>query len=157
MNLMLKQTVLAFSIVTLHLEVGFSSDIVAALKEEEIPPVTDISGFHSLHDKANDLDVRVLEADVSADVARNPVALFLVITDNASGGEGQVHVWRLPSVSIVKKLVQTKSGISITVMWDGVADEKTGKFPMKNETINVSYSMANEILSDKITVTAPSP
>src|SRR6266536_1520705 len=103
MNLTLKRTVLAFSIVTLNLEVGFGSEIVTALKEEETPGVTDISGFHSVHDKANDLDVRVLEADASADVARNPVALFLVITDNASGGEDQVHVWRLPSVSVVKE------------------------------------------------------
>jgi hypothetical protein len=79
----------------------------------------------------------------------------LVITDSAPGGEGQEHVWRLPSVSVVKKVVQTKSGISISVTWDGVADEKTGKFPMKNETINVSYSMENGILSDKIQVTAP--
>ena len=157
MNLMLKRTVLAFSIVTLHLEVGLGSETITALKEEETPGVTDISGFHSVHDKANDLDIRVLEADASADVARNPVALFLVITDNASGGEGQVHVWRLPSVSVVKKVIQTKSGVSISVVWDAVADEKTGKLPMKNETISVSYSMANGTLSDKIKVTAPSP
>ena len=80
-----------------------------------------------------------------------------VITDNASGGEDQVYVWRLPSVSVVKKVAQTKLGISISVVWNGVADEKTGKLPMKNETISVSYSMENGILSDKIKVTAPSP
>ena len=153
---MLKRIVMTLSIVTLHVDFGFGAEIVSALNEEEVPGVTGISGFHSVHDKANDLDVRVLKADVSEDVARNPVALFLVITDNAPGGYGQEHVWRLPSVSVVKKVAQTKSGINISVVWDGVADEKTGKFPTKNETINVSYSMANGILSDKIKVTAPS-
>jgi hypothetical protein len=58
---------------------------VTALQPDEVPGINEVSAFHSIKSKTNDLAVRVLEADGSATVARNPVELFLVITNDTGG------------------------------------------------------------------------
>jgi hypothetical protein len=128
------------------------------LKTEDKPGIEDITGYHSTQDKANNLELRVLEADMSVDVARNPVVLFLVITDNGPGNDAQTHIWRVPvEVSEVTGLSASKSALKISAVVDDVMDQKTGRFPTRKETINVTYSMAKGELSDRIAVAASSP
>src|SRR5437763_5831259 len=55
-----------------------------------------ITDFHQVFDKQNELEVRLLEADGSATVAMNPVALYVVITNSSSAADLQSHVWLLP-------------------------------------------------------------
>jgi hypothetical protein len=155
---MLPRVILTIVMVSAPLWPTSAQEIVSALKDEEIPGAKDITGFHSVQDKANKLELRVLEADASADVARNPVALFLVITDDAPGNEAQTYVWRFPKgVSVVKKLSATKSGLRILAVVDGPTDERTGRVPLQNEIVNVSYEFAKGVLSDKIRITTSHP
>jgi hypothetical protein len=77
-----------------------------------------VTGIHSLRHKRSGLEVRVLEADGSASVAEDPIALFLVVTNGTSDlGE---HVWRLPrGVDRVRRLSETACGIDASVEIDG--------------------------------------
>jgi hypothetical protein len=155
---MLKQMLLLGSILVLQIGAALAQKTVTALKTEDKPGIEDITGYHSTQDKTNNLELRVVEVDTSVDVARNPVVLFLVITDNGPGNDAQTHVWRLPmEVSEVTGLSAAKSLLKISAVVDDVMDQKTGRFPTRKETINVSYSMAQGKLSDRIAVAASSP
>jgi hypothetical protein len=146
------------SILVLQIDAALAQKAVTALKTEDKPGVEDITGYHSTQDKTNNLELRVLEADTSVDVARNPVVLFLVITDNGPGNDAQTHVWRVPmEVSEVTGLAAAKSALKISVVVDDVMDQKTGRFPTRKETITVTYSMAKGKLSNRITVAASLP
>ena len=127
---------------------------MVALPKGEIPDISAVTGFHSARDKANQLEIRVLESDGSADVARNPVTLFLVVTDDPPGGDAQERVWRLPQgVSEVKKVTATGGGLKITAVVNGQMDERTGRFPRQNQIISIIYDFTKGVLSDKLRVT----
>ena len=130
----------------------------AALPEREIPPILAVTGFHSLEDKANKLEVRLLEADASSTVAKNPVVLFVVVTDNAPDDDSQTRIWRLPDgVSVVKKFTGAKNGAQIAAVVDGQMDEKTGRFPSEERLIDISYGLNKGVLSDKLRVSTSKP
>lgn len=129
-----------------------------ALPDEEIPSLLAVSGFHSVEDKVNKLDVRLLEADGSADVAKNPVTLFVVVTDNAPADDSQTHAWRLPEgVSVVKRFTPGRNGADILALVDGQMNEKTGRFPEFDQVIHISYVFAKGVLSDKLKVSVSKP
>jgi hypothetical protein len=67
-----------------------------------------ITGFHSHFDKSNGFEFRILEVDGSATAAMNPVDLYLVVTNNASGADLQSMIVRLPKVSEIKSIRFTK-------------------------------------------------
>ena len=131
---------------------------VTALQPDEVPGINEVSAFHSIKSKTNDLAVRVLEADGSATVARNPVELFLVITNDAGGPDLQQHVWRLPrGVADVKRITVDKSALNISAIVDGPLDEQTGRSQEQNAIIHIAYHWSNGILSDKISITTSGP
>jgi hypothetical protein len=155
---MFQRVLLLGSILLFQSDAAFAQKTVVALKNEDKPGIEDITGYHSTQDKTDNLELRVLEVDTSVDVARNPVVLFLVITDNGPGNDAQTHIWRLPmEVSEVTSLIAAQSVLKIFAVVDGVMDEKTGRFPTRKETINVTYSMPKGKLSNRIAVAASSP
>ncbi len=130
---------------------------LTALDETALPALTAVTGFHSLHDATNQLFFRLMEADASAAVARNPVALFLVISNDAGGPDLQEHVWRLPAVAAVKKFSLAKSGLQIAATVDGPVNEKTGRLPEHAENWVVTYSFVKKRLSEHITIRPARP
>lgn len=155
---MRKRAMVAVMLLGACAQIGRAEETVSPLKEEETPPILAVTGFHSVEDKANKLEIRLLEADSSGDVARNPVALFLVITDNAPANDSQTYIWRLPGgVSVVKKLTVAKNRVQILAVVDGQMDERTGRFPLQNQIISIAYSFAKGVLSDTIRVTTSKP
>jgi hypothetical protein len=130
---------------------------VPALDKSEIPSLEAVTAFRAVHDKSRNLFVRLFEADASADVAKNPVALFLVITNDAGGPDLQEHTWRLPSVAQIKNVSLNKSGIQISAIVDGPLNEQTGRLPEHREILNVAYSFAGGRLGDHIEVKISRP
>ena len=61
----------------------------------------------------------MLEADGSASVAQDPIALFLVVTNNLTS-DLKEHLWRLPrGVARVRSLSETSCGVDVYVDVDG--------------------------------------
>jgi hypothetical protein len=155
---MLKQVILAIAAAIASLSPAGAQEEVALLPEQEIPSVAAVTGFHVIKDKPNQLFLRVIESDASADVANNPVTLFMVITNDAGGPDLQEHVWRLPQrIAQLKNVSLDKSALKISVIVDGPLDEKTGKAPEQSATIHVAYSWSKGMLNDKIRVRTSKP
>ena len=82
-----------------------------------------ITGFHSVQHKKSGFEVRVIEADGSASVARVPVGLYLVVTNNGTS-DGIERTWRLRrGVARVKSLVATPCGADVRVDVDRITSE----------------------------------
>lgn len=74
-----------------------------------------VTGFHAVAHKKSGLEARVLEADGSASVAHNPVALYLVATNNGTSDRIE-KIWRLErGVAGVRGVKATGCGIDIRV------------------------------------------
>jgi hypothetical protein len=74
-----------------------------------------VTGFHSVTHKKSGFEARVLEADGSASVAHNPVALHLVATNNGTSDRVE-KIWRLErGVAGVRGIIATSCGIDIRV------------------------------------------
>jgi len=94
----------------------------------EVDPIENtlamVTGLRSIVHKKSGFVVRLLEADGSASVAEDPIALFLVVTNDETP-DSQEHVWRLPhGVDRVRRLSPTASGVDASVEVDG-PDEPT--------------------------------
>ena len=77
-----------------------------------------VTGFHSVHHKKSGLEARLLEADGSASVAHNPVALYLLVTNNGTSDLVE-HTWRIPrGVARVRGLSATVCGVDVQVEVD---------------------------------------
>jgi hypothetical protein len=145
-----------FEILGLILSVAISSvraqDSVAALNEEwQILGM--ITGYHSFFDETRHWEIRVLEADGSATVARNPIDLFLIVTNNSSGSDLQEHVWRLPhGIEKLQKVSPIHSGLKISAMRVGGIDEKTQKAKLVPMIITARYEVNNGALSNQVVV-----
>ncbi len=150
-----KKTIFAFALLALG-SLASRAEQIAALGESEIPSVAAITGFHSLTDKEHALSFRLVEAD-SVDVAKNPVTLFLVITNDGGGPDEQGHVWRLPGVARVTHFSLIKSGVQISAKVDGMVDEQTGRLSEHGETLSVSYAFAKGQSSDQIRIKTSRP
>jgi hypothetical protein len=109
-----------------------------------------ITGFHHAFDTQSQFEVRLLEADRSVTVAMNPVALYVVITNNSSGADVQHYVWRLPQrVSKVKGVKLSPPILQIRAEtdadpWD--SSKRVGK------VLSVQYSISHGVLSDTLSV-----
>src|SRR5206468_2688357 len=111
------------------------------------------TGYHSFFDKTHHWEVRVMEADGSITVAYNPLALFLVVTNNSSGGDLQEHIWRLPhGVEKLKNVSALESGLKISAFRLGLTDKKTQRAKLVPTIITIRYQVRNGLLADKIVV-----
>jgi hypothetical protein len=80
-----------------------------------------ITGFHSVRHRKSGLEARLLEADGSASVAEDPVALYLVVTNNGTSDRVE-RIWRIPrGVVKVKGLVETPCGTDVRVEVDRIS------------------------------------
>jgi hypothetical protein len=74
-----------------------------------------VTGFHAVTHKKSGFEARLLEADGSASVAHNPVALFLMATKNGTSDLVE-KIWRLErGVAGVRSIKATGCGIDIRV------------------------------------------
>jgi hypothetical protein len=81
-----------------------------------------VTGFHSVRIKKPGLEARLIEADGSASVAENPVALYLVVTNNGTSDLVE-RIWRLPrGVARVKRLSTSDCGVDVSVDVDRFVD-----------------------------------
>ena len=96
-----------------------ASTEVAPIEGQEASTLRSLTGMRSLRHKKSGLEVRLLEADGSPFVAQDPVALYLVVTNNGTS-DLKEHVWRLPrGVARVRTLSETVCGIDVRVVVDG--------------------------------------
>jgi hypothetical protein len=114
-----------------------------------------ITGFHSFQNKKAALDARLLEADGSATVAWDPVALFLVVK---SGGTPQavLHTWRLSrGVARVRSFVATQCGADVRVDVDRTTTdgEVRGTIP---RTLRLCFLAPDGKLQDRLRVSETS-
>jgi hypothetical protein len=95
---------------------------VEPLKGVEWVSLGMVTGFHSVLHKKSGFEARIIEADGSASVARDPVSLFLVVTNNGTGDRVE-RFWRLPrTVQRVRRLSATDYGIDIKVEVDQITE-----------------------------------
>lgn len=90
-----------------------------------------ITGFHSIQNKKAGFDARLLEADGSATVAWDPVALFLVVRSGETP-DSVAHTWRLPrGVARVRSFAATSCGAAVRVDIDRIisGDQVRGTVP----------------------------
>jgi hypothetical protein len=81
-----------------------------------------VTGFHRVAHQLSGLDVRLLEADGSASVARDPVSLFPIVTNNGTSDVSR-RIWRLPyGVERVRGISSTACGVDVRVDVDRVQD-----------------------------------
>jgi hypothetical protein len=74
-----------------------------------------ITGFHSIQHKKSGFEARLLESDGSASVAKNPISLFLVVTNNGTSDLVE-RTWRITvGVTKVRSLVAAKCGVDVSV------------------------------------------
>ena len=96
---------------------GESAEI-APLAGHEAGLLGVVTGLHSVRHKKSGLEARLLEADGSGSVAHDPIALFLVVTNNGTS-DLKEHVWRLPrGVARVRGLSETACGVDASVEVD---------------------------------------
>lgn len=106
-----------------------------------------ITGFHSVANTKTGLAIRVLEADGSASVAENPIALFIVAT-NGGTRDLKEHIWRLPEgVERVKKVVKSNCGVDIQAEVDSGEDSAAGR---KLTVIKACFVKANGELDSRL-------
>jgi hypothetical protein len=92
---------------------------IAPIDDQQARTLGMVTGLHSLRHKRSGLEVRLLEADGSASVAEDPIALFLVVTSDGTS-DLQEHVWRLPrGADHVRRLSETACGVDASVEVDG--------------------------------------
>ena len=102
-----------------------------------------VTGFHGFFDKANRVEIRLLDADGSVTVAKNPVDLYLVVTNNGTPGDLQEHIWRLPlRVARVREVRRIRSGIVIT----GWQDFNPDTAAQRKVTATVTYHLRGSVL-----------
>jgi hypothetical protein len=103
-------------------EVGPSRSVKPLSKEWQI--LAGITGFHSVVHRRSRVAVRILEADGSSTVAQNPVALYVVASNQLSGQEAVDYVWRLPrSVAGVRAVAANDCGVDVDVDVDATDEQ----------------------------------
>jgi hypothetical protein len=104
-----------------------ASTEVAPIDGQQASTLGMVTGLRSIRHRKSGLEVRLLEADGSASVAEDPVALFLVVTNDGTS-DLQKHIWRLPrGVDRVRKLSETACGVDVSVEVDGPGEPNPGK------------------------------
>jgi len=117
-----------------------------------------ITGFHAHLDQASQFEFRILEVDGSATIAMNPIRLFLVVTNHASGEELQSRVVHLPSVSALKKIrfLDRPDTISIEATFDRTSGDGAKHLSVTG-TIEISIPIRQGKLPMVIDATTKTP
>lgn len=111
--------------------------------------------WESLRDRQTGFEVRLLEADGSATVALNPIAMYVVITNNSSGPDLQQHVWLLPHrVRSVKEVKLDGSEPRIRAEVDADPENPS---KVANRQWNLGYDCSGGVLADALTITEQPP
>lgn len=130
---------------------GFSEPAPKA--EKELDHLQWVTGFHSLFEKASGFEFRVLEMDGSATVARDPIYLYFVATNNSSGDDLQSVMVKLPGVSKMEKvrLADQPGKILIDASLDRFNEEgsRIGETPV---TMTISCPIHDKKLPEVIDV-----
>ena len=115
----MRMVFLRFVVVTVGVVLCLSSvsraegNTVEPLQGKEWQSLALVTGFHSLSNRKLGFAMRVLEADGSTSIAENPVALFVVVTNQGTSDLDE-HVWRLPvRVAQVRKVTGSRCGLEI--------------------------------------------
>jgi hypothetical protein len=125
---------------------GTSQEVVPLA--DQWSPLAMITGFHSVPNRAG-WAIRVLEADGSASVAENPVALFIVATNGGTSNLRQ-NVWRLPEgVERVKRVAGSRCGVDIQAEVDNRDDPAAGP---KAVVVKTCFIRANGELESRLRV-----
>jgi hypothetical protein len=114
-----------------------------------------ITGFHAVHNKKAGFDARLLEADGSATVAQDPVALFVVV-ESGETPNVIVHSWRLPrGVARVRGFAATECGAKVRVDVDRITaeGEVRGTTP---RTLRLCFLAADGRVQERLRVTETS-
>lgn len=99
--------------------VGNAPAEIAAMNDAQANTLSMVTGYHSLAHKRSKLQVRILEDDGSSSVARDPISLYLIVTNNGTS-DHQGHVWSLPrSVARYRSMSETSCGVDVRVDVDG--------------------------------------
>jgi hypothetical protein len=94
-----------------------------SLAEKEWEALGLVTGYHSVHHKESGLEARLLEADGSASVAWDPVALYLVVTNSGTSHRVQ-RIWRVPrGVARVRGFVATSCGADVRIEVDRISSD----------------------------------
>ena len=110
-----------------------------------------ITGFHSVQNKKAGFHARLLEADGSATVAWDPVALFLVVRSGETPNT-VVHTWRLArGVARVRGFVATKCGADVRVDVDRFDSEGEGH-GTRPSTLHLCFLGADGKLQERLRV-----
>jgi hypothetical protein len=116
---------------------GASTEVVP-IEGQRADTLAMVTGLRSIVHKKSGFVVRLLEGDESASVAEDPIALFLVVT-NEGTPDLQDHVWRLPhGVDRVRMLSATACGVDASVEVDG-PDEPTASKPHPKRVARVFH------------------
>lgn len=123
---------------------------------KEWSPLAAITGVHLVVHKRSRLSLRVLEADGSSSVAQNPVALFIVAT-NEGTSDLKEHVWRLPrGVVRVHKVTASNCGLDVVADVDTLGDEE--RMPgQKRRMLKVCFLSTNGELESVLTFEETDP
>ena len=120
-------------------------------EEPGVPELGLVTGFHRVVHKASGFDVRLLEADGSATVAWDPVALFLVVTNNETPDPEQ-RIWRLPrGVERVRGMSPTTCGVDVRVDVDHIRDTQVAGTDPK--VLHLCFLAESRKLRPKLSVT----
>jgi hypothetical protein len=107
---------------TCGVSVSAAPAVEEVAEEPNVSALAMVTGFHRVNHKASGFEFRLLEADGSASVAWDPIALFVVVTNNGTSDNEQ-RVWRLPrGVARVRSLVPTACGVDVRVDVDRIKD-----------------------------------
>lgn len=149
-----RRTIIASSLALLLITSAHGQETIKALGSEWAT-LAIITDFHHAFDMKNQFEVRLLEADGSATVAMNPIAMYVVITNSSSVADLRNYVWLLPFRASKVKSVQLKAPI-LEIRAEVDADPFD---PSKRaeKIISVRYSVSHGVLSDTLSMNEGSP
>ena len=114
-----------------------------------------VTGFHTVVHKRAGFEARLLEADGSASVAQNPVALFLVATNNGTSDLIE-RIWRLErGVARVRGVSASACGVDIRVDVDRIDSEGLVRGAQRKTLHACFISPEGKLLSAVMVTEAP--
>jgi len=142
-----RHSILAITVALLVLASAHSQETIKPLGGQWAT-LAIITGFHRAFDTQNQYEVRLLEADGGATVAMNPIAMYLVITNNSSAADLQYHVWLLPHrVSKVKSVELSPPILRIRAEFDADPSDRSKRV---GKVLSVRYGVSRGVLSDTL-------
>ena len=117
------------------------------IASKEFDNFSTITGFRSHFDKNSGFEFRIIEVDGSSSVVRDPIYLYLVITNNSVGDDLQSRILRLPQVSKINKIqfLDATQTIEVDALFDHFNEDGS-----KNWTIPKKIKVSIPIKNGKI-------